>query len=333
MLLTDRNFNTSFFEAAGGGDPLLYQHLFFQTTAHKESNNSSKNNKYSFGKFYKVYRKFYGDNPQPSPEFLSWFVGFAEGDGSFTKATRGDIYFVITQDTRDKQVLDYIKEQLNMGTVIKQGKTTSRYIIQDKLSLYLIALIFNGEIRMPDKLTHFNVWLEALNRKVTDLINSRKLSKFGYKNADNLFEKIQPELKVKPMNLDDMWFIGFVDAEGCFHVSFSKKDNGYSILFELCQKGVNNLDVLKQWNDYFKTGKIRKHSLGQDIWCYLVSGINDTKCLIEYFDKFEYTFLTKKYNSYIVWKILHAKLINKEHLNPLSREKLINLSKTVNSYA
>jgi hypothetical protein len=29
MLLTDRNFNTSFFEAAGGGDPILYQHLFF----------------------------------------------------------------------------------------------------------------------------------------------------------------------------------------------------------------------------------------------------------------------------------------------------------------
>lgn len=29
MILTDRNFNTSFFEAAGGGDPVLYQHLFF----------------------------------------------------------------------------------------------------------------------------------------------------------------------------------------------------------------------------------------------------------------------------------------------------------------
>mgnify|MGYP002716463342 FL=1 len=28
MVLTDRNFNTSFFEAAGGGDPILYQHLF-----------------------------------------------------------------------------------------------------------------------------------------------------------------------------------------------------------------------------------------------------------------------------------------------------------------
>jgi len=29
MLLTDRNFNTSFFEPAGGGDPILYQHLFW----------------------------------------------------------------------------------------------------------------------------------------------------------------------------------------------------------------------------------------------------------------------------------------------------------------
>jgi len=38
MVLTDRNFNTSFFEVAGGGDPILYQHLFYETLLYLQLN-------------------------------------------------------------------------------------------------------------------------------------------------------------------------------------------------------------------------------------------------------------------------------------------------------
>jgi hypothetical protein len=36
--------------------------------------------------------------------FLQWFVGFFEGDGCLMQTNCGDLMFVITQSTSDKQV-------------------------------------------------------------------------------------------------------------------------------------------------------------------------------------------------------------------------------------
>ena len=153
MLLTDRNFNTSFYDPAGGGDPILYQHLFWQVNpklsapcppsaspscasfGRPDQAGSGANKLFStrntstvnFDKYYQLNSKCYGKNKQPSPEFLNWLIGLSEGDGSFISATRGNLYFVITQNTRDKQVLEYIQKELNMDKVIKQSNTTSRF--------------------------------------------------------------------------------------------------------------------------------------------------------------------------------------------------------------
>jgi LAGLIDADG endonuclease len=330
MVLTDRNFNTSFFEPAGGGDPLLYQHLF------SKINNKISSSDAPFSKYYKINKNFYGKEKQPTPEFLTWFIGFAEGDGSFTKASRGDLYFVITQDTRDKQVLEYIQKELNMGKVINQSKTTSRFIIQDILGLYLIALIFNGEIRTPSKLNSFNSFLNLLNHKIDRLVDSRKLKKFGFLNKEKLFEVIKSYDEVKDLTLNDNWLIGFVDAEGCFHVSFkrnfSSQSSSFRILFDLAQKGEDNKEmILKKLVSLFGVGTVNKHHF-EDNWSYRVSGLRSTKIIMNYFDKKDYIFLTKKYNSYLLWKFIHNKIENLEHLDPINRLKLINLSLTVNTY-
>jgi hypothetical protein len=46
------------------------------------------------------------NNKIPSENFLTLLVGFTEGEGSFIVNNRGDLVFVITQATVDKQILN-----------------------------------------------------------------------------------------------------------------------------------------------------------------------------------------------------------------------------------
>jgi hypothetical protein len=64
-----------------------------------------------------------------------------------------------------------------------------------------------------------------------------------------------------------------------------------------------------------------------------VAGLNNTEVFIKYLDSVEFTLLTKKASSYLLWKQIRYSISQKEHLNPVLRQKLISLSKTVNSYS
>jgi hypothetical protein len=50
--------------------------------------------------------------------------------------------FVSTQSTHDVQVVDLIQDKLGFGKVYKQGARTSRYIVQDRTSLYILFSLF-----------------------------------------------------------------------------------------------------------------------------------------------------------------------------------------------
>lgn len=329
------------------GDPILFQHLFLQAfiaiffyymwitlsnlqftipaksrfisqlTA-SSSLLSTKSN-FNFDSFYEKYKLIVGKSPCFNHNWLTWFIGFTEGDGSFIITKRGgDPRLVIVQDTRDIQVLYMIQKTLAFGRVIKQGKTTSRFIVQDKKGLYLLCLLFNGNIVTKRRAISFKKFLLAFN-------------KYSNKGRIQLKAIDFQDSMVKPAK-EDSWISGFVDSEGCFHVGLSRKNNNYNISFDLSQQASlvkNEESGLELLVDTFKVGKITKHSLGTDVYSYRISGLSNTSYLFSYFDT--HKLRSKKLKSYLLWRELHAKLTNKEHLDSTLRPSLKILASKVNN--
>ena len=284
-MLTDRNFNTSFYDAAGGGDPVLYQHLFLDTNniylliptitlLKSDENNSIITSTFDFTNFHLRW-KFNNavglatEDYLPSYKFLTWFIGFSEGDGSFIITSRGDLQFVITQDTRDIQVLEMIKNTLRIGKVIKQGSRTSRFIVQDKKGLELIVSLFNGNLVQPSKFNDFMKFLELFN-----IIACKGIKRV---NTVKFLDQI-----VIP-SLEDSWLSGYSDAEGCFNVSLLNNSLAFRIRFLVSQKLLINKPVLERLIILFGTGRVISHSQ-PDTFTYEVNGLTNCRKLFFYFD-------------------------------------------------
>lgn len=125
---------------------------------------------FDFTLFNKAYIERFGDSkPLPPQDFLEWLIGFTEGDGCMTAATRGDCSFVITQSTADIDVLYYIRDTLGFGSVIEQSieNFTHRFVVQDKASLWLLCQLLNGNLVFPIRQAKFLAFLVAFNRYIS----------------------------------------------------------------------------------------------------------------------------------------------------------------------
>ena len=315
MLLTDRNFNTSFYDPAGGGDPILYQHLFLSPYTTISSVFLYRNTNFNFFEFNSNYKAKYG-NKIPNIKFLSWLIGFTEGDGCFViSKTRNNLQFVITQSTEDIKILYLIQEKLGFGKVIKQGERTSRFIVQDISNIHLLILLFNGNIILPSRKKNFKEFLENFNLKT----NKGKIKNISPINL--ITSDILP-------SLTNSWLTGFTDAEGCFTVSFLSNTNAFRLRYIVSQKGDINIPILSHLILLFKAGNLEGHS-NKGNYSYILSGVKACFNIYSYFENFPLK--SKKTISYNLWKEIHLKITKKDHLDLEERKNLIELAKKVNS--
>lgn len=310
ILLTDRNFNTTFFDPAGGGDPVLFQHLFSQTILYAIHVIPviTLSSGFKFTQFYSLYAKRFPEHQLPSQSFLEWIVGFSEGDGSFVVNSRGTAVFVITQLTDDIQVLQYIQRTLGFGRVIKQGSRTIRFIVEDTASVTLLVALFNGNIVFPLKQASFAKFLVAYN-------NRKKVITVTF-----ISTLITP-------TLNDYWLCGITDAEGCFTCSLLGNSKAYRFRFMLGQLGEINLPVLTHITTLIG-GVVRSHT-AVGVNELTVNGIRNITRVFNYFDSHQ--LITKKNESYRLWREIHISIVKGDHLSPESRAVLKIKAATINS--
>jgi len=257
----------------------------------------------------------------PDYGFLTWLIGFTEGDGSFVMSKSGSFVFGVYQHKKNIEVLNMIKNRLGFGKIRVQHNMAN-YIIETQKELYLIGLLFNGNLVTVNKKLSFDKWLLGINKR---FIKGRSLLPAIESGSANILP-----------SLNDSWISGFVDAEGCFSVSIRNKTKGFNIIFDIAQNNFSQIGksdlvqepVLRYLEKLFSVGKAYQSNSRPKASGYRVSGLKATATLMPYFDK--HPLLTDKYISYMLWKELHLRFLNKEHLDPILRDNLKILARKVN---
>ncbi len=269
-------------------------------------------------------------NKQPSKEFLEWFCGFAEGDGSFqlskdkssSSMVNGRALFVINQ--KHCRALRLIRKQLGFGSV-KKYKDFFRYTVSSKEGILCLISIFNGNLLLPKTRLRFKSWLDRY-------LGSPKVT---------IAPLPGPDWKELPF-LETAWLSGFIDAEGCFSVypaTDKRYKKGFRIRFVFTLDQKDGLPktigdsvtqskesdkgylLLEELAKRIGSGSVAPRKETPHMYRYSLWGKKAQETLIRYLSR--YPLRSSKILQYKRWSALHRLSSKPNWLKTLSEKRLV----------
>lgn len=261
----------------------------------------AKNDKFIYDLSFIKFNKFYSEkyNTTLDPDWLGWFIGFSEGDG-YLGVNENRPVFVLTQ--KESKILHEIRDILQFGYV-KDFDGFSRFIVRDQVNVLLLFYLFNGNLHIEHKINQLEAWFSLLNKE--------------HRNLKVLSKPVK-------LSLNNSWFSGFVDAEGCFNVYISKTLKSISLRFIVDQQ--YGLSLFNELKIILDSGSI--YARKNYNYRFAITNLDKLPLIIEYFNI--YTLRTKKQLAFEKWQVVYNCVLNKEHKSLKGMKNLKELSVLIN---
>ena len=169
--------------------------------------------------------------------FEQWLIGFTDGDGNFHisqqgtgTSTKWGLSYKLTQSGYNLRILNYIKKELKVGSITKDG-TKVQYFIRDRKVLETILLpIFDKYPLLTTKYFYYIKFKKALAilNNISMTKEEKNIKLLAIKNTKPNKDYMSPawnNAKLPLTNVDSInnvmtksWLVGFIEAEGSFYL-------------------------------------------------------------------------------------------------------------------